>query len=249
VLPALRRTIVAPPTMLARMTTHGKPRRDNLRSPPLLAIRGGQRYNALAMSRRRKAKQSRPQQSSYSIATARQHSPRYRVLSFVVIFVVLVIVGSAGELYMIRHQLGSSFQAWVARSVATGLSWISIPARVHDTTLTVGNRSVVVAVECTGIRATAIFWAGVLGFPCSWRGRFIGLLTGLVGVGLLNMLRIALLGVVAGYWSAWFDSVHAALMQGFLVIFVAPLWIFWMIRSIKHDDARQRALTGSPTPA
>ena len=162
------------------------------------------------------------------------------MLWFAVVFVVLVMVGTAAEFYVVRNQIGGAFQAWVARAVARGLELVAIPVKVHDTTLTVSSRSVVIAVECTGIRATAIFWAGVIGFPCSWRGRFIGLVLGLFGVGLLNMLRIALLGVVMGYWSGWFEPLHAVLMQGFLVVFVAPLWILWMLRVVRRDTAGGR---------
>lgn len=182
------------------------------------------------MSRRRKSVEQSPE----SEAAMPSRSARGRVLWFVVVFVVLVIVGSAAELYVIRDQkIGHGFQAWVAGVVGAALKLAGVPVNVHDTTLTVASRSVVIAVECTGIRATAIFWAGVIGFPCPWRRRLIGLAMGLFGVGLLNMLRIALLGLVMGYRSNWFELVHAVLMQGFLVVFVGPLWIFWMLRVIR----------------
>ncbi len=169
-------------------------------------------------------------------------------MSFVIIFVTLVIAGSALEHYMTLpgddalHRLGNKIQHAIASLVGVGMSLVSLPVDVHGTTLTVAGRSVVVATECVGIRATAIFLAGVLGFPCSMRNRVIGLLLGIVGVSFLNMVRIAILAAVQGFLPAWFETVHSVLMQGFLVVFVAPLWIAWMLFSVKSDNARWAAL-------
>ncbi len=178
-------------------------------------------------------------------------SSRGRVLRFALIFVTLVILGSAGEIYILRQQqLGDSslgdavyaFQTWIAGSVGWCLGLTSIPVHVDDTTITVSARRIEVAVECTGIKATAVFWAGVLAFPCTWRARLVGLLTGLIGVGVLNILRIVVLGFAAGYRYAWFDPLHSVLMQGFVIVFVAPLWIVWMLRTV-------RTKRPSPEPA
>ena len=169
-------------------------------------------------------------------------SSRGRVLRFALIFVTLVILGSASEIYILRQQqMGDSslggavyaFQTWIADSVGWCLGLTSIPVQVDDTTITVSARRIEVAVECTGIKATAVFWAGVLAFPCTWRARLLGLLTGLIGVGVLNILRIVLLGFAAGYRYAWFDPLHSVLMQGFVIVFVAPLWIVWMLQTVR----------------
>mgnify|MGYP002280706127 CR=1 FL=1 len=146
-------------------------------------------------------------------------------------FVVLVGLGSASELFLLRAHRGETYQRLVADAVAGLLRTVGVPARVADTTVSINAASVVVALECTGIKATAIFCAGVLAFPCTRRAKLTGLAVGVVGVGLLNVGRIVALTLVAGYRQAWFDSIHAVLMQGFLVLFVAPLWIVWMLRA------------------
>ncbi|NOS99555.1 MAG: archaeosortase/exosortase family protein [Phycisphaerales bacterium] len=166
------------------------------------------------------------------------------------IFVALVIVGSAMELYVNRAgqagpqatpaqqvaaRFGGVLQEWIAAAVGTGLSVCDVPSAVHGTTIVVKSQPIQVAIDCTGIRATWIFWAGVLGFPCAWRSKVLGLLLGLFGVALLNLLRIALLGIVAGYWPMSFETWHTICMQGFLVVFVAPLWIAWMLWVVRSD--------------
>ena len=83
----------------------------------------------------------------------------------------------------------------------------------------------------------------MLAFPCAWRARVAGLITGLIGVGVLNLLRIAVLGLIVGYRYDWFDTVHALLMQGFLIVFVAPLWIAWMFWVLKTEARPRHAVS------
>jgi exosortase/archaeosortase family protein len=175
---------------------------------------------------------------------------------FGVLFAVLVTLGSLSETFVLRAQhdldrreqmarLGGEavdrgfadsaatavlgYQRWIARSVGGLLSGFGLQTEVDDRTVRVRAASVEVAVECTGIQATAIFCAGVLAFPCSWKARGVGLLLGVFGVGVLNFLRILALAWIRGSHTGWFEDVHALLMQGFLIVFVAPMWVIWML--------------------
>jgi exosortase/archaeosortase family protein len=187
-------------------------------------------------------------ESTDNRASAHQTSPNRAVFWFVTVFVILVVIGSAAELYAVRNEIGVGLQRAIAAAVGWSLRLVSIPAQVHGTSVTIANGSVDVATECIGIRATAIFWAGVIGFPCSWRGRTAGILAGLFGVQLLNMARIAVLGLVNGYQPEWFETLHSVLMQGFLVVFVAPLWILWMVWVIRRDSAWKTPIPAAAAP-
>jgi len=160
---------------------------------------------------------------------------------FVVVLITLVAAGSGVELYMIRNDLGGGLRRAIAGVVGWSLERCAVPIEVVGTQVNVADGQIEIAVDCTGIRATAIFWAGVLAFPCAWRAKWIGLLTGLIGVGLLNIRRIATLGLIVGYRYEWFESVHAVLMQGFLIVFVAPLWIAWMYWTLKRETKLHQA--------
>jgi len=200
----------------------------------------------MSKSKKRQPAKSHRAQPEERVAS---QSGRGRVWWFVVVFVVLVAVGSAGELWALRQEKGGEYQALIvgvqeriAGVTGWGLKRLGVPAEARGSSLSVRSRSVLVATECIGIRASVIFLAGVIGFPCGWRSRLVGLLLGVFGVQMLNVLRIALLGVVMGYWSSWFDPVHTVLMQGFLVVFVAPMWILWMLYVVKRDAV----FAGSP---
>ncbi len=176
------------------------------------------------------------------------------IVRFAVLFTILVSLGSASELFLLRGRHGERYQHLIAEVIGRGLRFADIPARIVDTTIHINDSSVDVAIECTGIKATAIFCAGVLAFPCAWRVRAAGMVTGLLGVALLNVMRITALALVAGYQGEWFDRIHAVLMQGFLILFVAPLWIGWMVLAnrpgMDHGPAtRPNRATASSSPA
>lgn len=183
-------------------------------------------------------------------ATTEDASGRRAVFKFVIVFVLLVLLGSGAEMYVDRNHLGADAQRWIAGAVGWTLKLLSVPANVHGTSISVAQGSVDVAAQCIGIQATVIFWAGVIGFPRSRRGLVVGIVTGLIGVQLLNMARIGVLGMVNGYRPDWFETLHSVLMQGFLVVFVAPLWILWMVWVIRRDPAWAAPLSdGSPSTA
>ncbi len=190
------------------------------------------------MTRRRKTTEVRQTDDAPPPA-----NPRSRTIRFAIIFTVLVTLAGASELFLLRSHRGGDFQQLIADVVGGILLRANVPAVVSDTTVRIETASIEVALECTGIKATAIFCAGVLAFPCSWRARGIGIVTGLLGVGLLNIARIITLALVSAYRHDWFDQAHAVLMQGFLILFVAPLWIVWMFY------ANRKAVRQSATPS
>lgn len=172
------------------------------------------------------------------------------VLRFAAVFTILATLGSVTELYLQRFQMrthrGVAYQRFIADVIGTTLHFADVPASVSDTTIRINGGSVEVAVECTGIKAMAIFCAGVLAFPCSWRRRAVGLIIGLFGVAALNTGRITALALVSGYRNDWFDQVHGFLMQGFLILFVAPIWIAWMLFAIRRAQFPTSNANGSP---
>ncbi len=181
---------------------------------------------------------------------------RSRMIRFAIVFAVLVALGSSTELFILRAQHApeptslqstvggavASYQGFIARLVGGVATWFTDAVNVSDQTVRIRSRSVVVAVECTGIRATAIFCAAVLAFPCVWSSKWKGVVIGIGGVGLLNFLRITALAFVKGFHAGSFETVHALLMQGFLILFVSPMWILWMYRATRRREPEPDAV-------
>jgi exosortase/archaeosortase family protein len=166
------------------------------------------------------------------MAVTRQKSYRRQVLRFVIVFTVLAAASSALETWMRARRYGIGYQAAIARTVRAltaplGVDAGSIPGG-HGCTLCVNNIQLVVTTECAAVLATGLFISAVLAFPGGWRIKVVGVILGIVGVAILNVLRIVVLATVAQYRPGWFNITHDVLMQGFLVVMVAPLWLGWL---------------------
>lgn len=154
---------------------------------------------------------------------------RFAAGRFILIFALVSAAGIGLEYYLMKTNGAVPYRSLVARAASPVAGWFGIPTILSGTRILVGGRVLEVTPECSGIEPISIFIAGVLAFPCSRRKRLLGLAMGLVGVGLLNLARIAALAVVAGTWPDSFDPWHNALMHLFPLFAVLPLWLVWML--------------------
>ena len=133
---------------------------------------------------------------------------------------------------MRANHVGVGYQAAITGTVCRLVGPLGVEARrdpAHgECTIWVNNVQMVVTIECAAVLATGLFISAVLAFPGGWQTKLVGVIVGLVGVGLLNLLRIVILAAVAQHLPEWFGLSHDVLMQGFLLIMVTPLWLGWL---------------------
>lgn len=151
------------------------------------------------------------------------------MVRFILIFVLVSAAGIGLEYYLMAGDLAQGYRAFVA-TVGNWLpARLGIDSSADDTRIFVGAKVLEVTPECSGIEAMGIFCAGVLAFPCGRRSTLAGLLLGFVGVGLLNILRVAGLTAVADWKPDWFGPTHDALTHLFPLFAVLPLWLVWLL--------------------
>lgn len=87
-----------------------------------------------------------------------------------------------------------------------------------------------VAPECSAIPSMILYLAAVLAFPAGWRTRLIGLFGGLPILYLVNILRLACLGIIGALTEGgpWFKFSHEYVWQGIYVVFVVAVWMAWV---------------------
>ncbi|MBI5091266.1 MAG: archaeosortase/exosortase family protein [Candidatus Hydrogenedentes bacterium] len=87
-----------------------------------------------------------------------------------------------------------------------------------------------VAPECSAIPSMILYLAAVLAFPAGWRARFIGLFGGMPILYLVNILRLACLGIIGALTEGgpWFKFSHEYVWQGIYVVFVVAVWMAWV---------------------
>lgn len=95
--------------------------------------------------------------------------------------------------------------------------------------------------ECGAIPSMAIYVAAVLGFPCIWRKRLLGIMLGVPALYIINILRLTCLALL-GAWDdggEWFDFAHHYVWQGIYLVFVVGIWLLWVEfsgrRKLSHD--------------
>jgi exosortase/archaeosortase family protein len=160
------------------------------------------------------------------------------------------LIAAAGiwlEHYQMKHNSGRPYRAFVAASGCWVASCLGSAASAEETTIVAGRRALEVTPECAGIDAVSIFVAGVVALPCPLRKKLLGLLIGLVGVPVLNILRVAALAGVADWRPEWFEPMHKALMHMFPLFAVLPLWLLWLWLILRRGSTDDRA-PRSPTP-
>lgn len=159
---------------------------------------------------------------------------------FVIKLVVLTLLVGFGEGYL--HQIG--WGDWLQESVAklvTALVSVFETDVVRNGNQILGKGPIMlVTLQCTALFAKGLFCAAVIAYPCTWRGRLVGLVIGLLGVAIVNILRVTGLVLIARRAPEFFHFAHLVLMQGFLISCVAPLWLAWAVWTTRRAKRSQK---------
>jgi exosortase H (IPTLxxWG-CTERM-specific) len=103
--------------------------------------------------------------------------------------------------------------------------------------VTYGEFTVHIVEECTGMYEALIYAAAVLAYPTRWRHKLVGLLVGVPGIYLINLLRIASLLVIGHHAKGQFEFLHIYFWQGTLVVIVASSWLAWLFLVVRRAEA------------
>ena len=163
------------------------------------------------------------------IVTRTTKSYRRQVIQFLVVFAILGALSSAVETMMMRYRWGGAYQEAIAASVARAAHVFRSEVRHYGRTIISRGPGLEVTAECSAVLATGLFCSAAIAFPCRWRRKLVGIVVGIVGVGVLNWIRIFVLALIASMKREWFSITHDVLMQGFLLVMVAPLWMAWVL--------------------
>jgi exosortase family protein XrtF len=161
---------------------------------------------------------------------------------FLARFVGLYLIGNViYGLYVTHyHPKPDPATHWVTVQTSLLLTAAGRPTTIVDgfqspiTQICLGDRPVLDVYEgCNGINIMIIFAAFIFAFgPVSktilW---FIPL--GLSLIHLTNLLRIALLFLVAEYWPQYMYFIHKYVFTGVLYLVIFVLWIWWVNKSIR----------------
>ena len=89
---------------------------------------------------------------------------------------------------------------------------------------------------CNGINVMIVFLAFIVAFGGALKKMFWFVPAGLVCIHLFNLIRIALLYVVAQHYQRYFYYVHKYIFTAFLYLIVLMLWGLWVAKLSGEKD-------------
>ncbi|HVU50181.1 MAG TPA: archaeosortase/exosortase family protein [Polyangia bacterium] len=152
-------------------------------------------------------------------------------LRFAAIFAVTG--GALLTLYSFPYAEHGVGEDWFARYLALYARLAGLVLWVFDSGVRVvgndivGRTSLTVAKNCDAMDVTLLFTAAVLAFPASWRRRVVGIAAGVLGLTVVNVLRIASLYFVDLRWPSAFETIHAEVWPLAIVVIAAAAFLGW----------------------
>jgi exosortase H (IPTLxxWG-CTERM-specific) len=81
---------------------------------------------------------------------------------------------------------------------------------------------------CNGLEAFLIYTVAILAFPATIARKIIGIVGGFLVLQVLNVLRIAGLGLSGIYLKEYFHYIHIYVAQGMMIAVALVLFLVWL---------------------
>ena len=82
--------------------------------------------------------------------------------------------------------------------------------------------------ECTGIVAMGIIAAAVVAYPAAITRKIEGVIWGIAGIFIVNLIRMVALFTVGSYLPGMFDTAHYIVGQSLMTLLAVGLWLLWL---------------------
>jgi exosortase/archaeosortase family protein len=89
--------------------------------------------------------------------------------------------------------------------------------------------------QCAGVFGMMIYASAVIAFPSKIREKLLGLVMGIVGLYVINTVRMSVLGMIGIYWSDLFHFFHEWMWQGIFIAFVIVFWLIWKEKIVRSE--------------
>ncbi len=147
---------------------------------------------------------------------------------FLVTFLLLVALAfGLIALKPVNDAVVDPYTAFIARTAGLVLRGMGEDLTVRGCLLSSPRFSVSIFNGCNGLITTLILVAGVLAFPTGWRARLIGVIGGIVGIQIINLIRIVSLYYIGAFFPKYFNNAHVVVWQSIVILSGIALWVAW----------------------
>jgi exosortase H (IPTLxxWG-CTERM-specific) len=133
-----------------------------------------------------------------------------------------------------------------AEMSAAILRWFGEDATATGNLLSSPRYALRIERGCDAIDPLAMFCAGVIALPGSWRRKWIGIACAALLLPLLNLVRVISLYYIGVHWPTRFETFHIEVWQPLFVVCTLALWVFWAILSMRVGAKRGTAQATRP---
>lgn len=158
---------------------------------------------------------------------------RFLALYLVLMGVALTLIGAEPVKRVI--DLNGVYTRVVVTMAAWVFKMLGVPTTHDGAILNLPGLALEVCFGCNGLEAFLIYGVAVLAFPSSLASKAYGLLGGLLGIQLLNIVRIVALGLVGVHLPRLFEYFHIYVAQGIMIAVALAMFLFWINRVQEAD--------------
>ena len=99
---------------------------------------------------------------------------------------------------------------------------------IHGSIITLQGLSLDVRFGCNGLEAFLIYTVAILSFPAGITKKILGIVGGFLVLQVLNVLRIAGLGLSGIYLEQYFYYIHIYVAQGIMIVLALICFLVWL---------------------
>jgi exosortase/archaeosortase family protein len=159
------------------------------------------------------------------------------LIRFVIVFILLIGVFYAFYVPISQTPAYQSFLAMFAQATGAILSIMGQDVTVIGVDVESSLFHMQIVPGCDGMEAMALFVSAVLASPVSLRLRIWFMLPGILGVLLVDLVRLVSLFYIGTNWPAALHVMHWDIWPGLLIVIVLSSWLVWA-RWVWHRQQR-----------
>jgi exosortase/archaeosortase family protein len=150
--------------------------------------------------------------------------------------IFLVLVGFFFFLYnsvLLTSRPFHGFMAFTADISGWLLNLTGRGVEVSDTVVASSQFAFQIVDLCTAVMPMLIFTAAIIAFPSRLKEKLLGLIVGLLGIFVINQVRLVSLFFIGIYAPGIFETAHLLVWQSLMILLAIGLWLIWAYKYVR----------------
>jgi archaeosortase B (VPXXXP-CTERM-specific) len=158
-----------------------------------------------------------------------------RMLRPVILFFVLIGIFIFLYSLMVPSRPFHAFMAFTANSIGVLLNLTGRNVTVQDTVVSSSQFAYQIVDLCTAVMPMLILTAAIIAYPSRVKEKLVGLLIGLLGIFLVNQVRLVSLFYIGIYAPGIFETAHLLVWQSLMILLAIGLWLIWVYKYVRSS--------------